>query len=175
MLKQLAAAPTAPTAPTDDDEALRPVAKAVIDIADVLALSLRQMEKFRDTVDELLAPADEAAAEPLLQPGFFARLFGAKPPAPAAAPTEVDEKLRPLAASAADGYALSLRRVERLMPTLELEPLACLGEAFDPEIMEVVDVVGDSGEPAGTVVEEVRPGYLWRGRLLRFAQVKVAR
>ena len=67
------------------------------------------------------------------------------------------------------------RRVERLLPTLELEPLSCIGSSFDPELMEVVEVVGDTDQPAGTVVEEVRPGYLWRGRLFRFAQVKVAR
>jgi molecular chaperone GrpE (heat shock protein) len=40
--------------------------------------------------------------------------------------------------------------------------------------MEVVEVVPDGGR-AGQVVEEVRRGYLWRGRVFRYAQVKVAR
>jgi molecular chaperone GrpE len=167
VLRQLAA--PAPE-PADDGGALRPVAKAVIDIADALALSLRQMEKFRDAVEPLLADRDE----PERRPGFFTRLFRAKSP-PAVGANPAAERLRQLAASAADGYALSLRRVERLLPSLDLESLSCTGEAFDPESMEVVEVVGDTGRPAGTVVEEVRPGYIWRGRLLRFAQVKVAR
>jgi molecular chaperone GrpE len=141
----------------------------VIDIADALTLSLRQMEKFRDAVEPLLA---HDRREP--SSGFFARFFGSRP-TPSAPSDASADKLRQLAASAADGYALSLRRVERLLPTLELEPLSCTGEAFDPEQMEVVEVVGDTGQAAGTVIEEVRPGYRWRGKLLRFAQVKVAR
>jgi molecular chaperone GrpE len=161
--------------PTEDDEQLRPAVKAVIDITDALTLSLRQMEKFRDAVEPLLASVERQSPVATPSHGFFARLFGAKSPAPPAEPKPDAQKLRQLAAAAADGYALSLRRVERLLPTLELEPLSCTGEVFDPEQMEVVEVVGDSGQPAGTVVEEVRPGYLWRGKLLRFAQVKVAR
>lgn len=108
----------------------------------------------------------------------MARLFGSRSPStppPDDPPNPVAEKLRQLAAAAADGYALSLRRVERLLPTLELEPISCTGEVFDPELMEVVEVVGDTGLPPGTVMEDVRLGYHWRGKLLRFAQVKVAR
>jgi molecular chaperone GrpE len=70
---------------------------------------------------------------------------------------------------------MSLRRVERVLPTLELEPLSCTGEMFDPETMEAVEVIGDTGLVSGTVVEEVRPGYRWRGKVFRFAQVRVAR
>jgi molecular chaperone GrpE len=148
-------------APADSTEQLRPIAKAVVDIADALALSFKQMAKFRDTADELLA-------EPAAPPGFFARVFGSAPPRDSA-------KLKQLTAAAADGYALSLRRVERLFADLQLEPIRCEGSAFDPETMEVVEVVGDSNQPSGTVVEAVRPGYRWNGKVLRFAQVKVAR
>ena len=180
VLRQLAARPEPPPATATSDDALRPVAKALIDIADALALSLRQMEKFGEAAEGLLAeltapPAADAAGSP--KPAFFARLFGSRP-----APPEPDDrtrlaadKLRQLAAAAADGYAMSLRRIERVLPTLELEPLSCTGEIFDPETMEAVEVVGDSGLPPGTVVEEVRPGYRWRGKVFRFAQVKVAR
>jgi molecular chaperone GrpE len=175
VLKQLAA-----PKPVEEPEPLRTVAKAVIDVADALALSLRQMEKLRESVEPLLADlasGDQGADAPRSpKPGFLARLFGARPaPPPEPQPNPAADKLRQLAAAAADGYALSLRRVERLLPTLELEPISSTGEVFDPELMEVVEVVGDTGRPAGTVVEEVRPGYRWRGKLLRFAQVKVAR
>ncbi|HJZ60147.1 MAG TPA: nucleotide exchange factor GrpE [Gemmataceae bacterium] len=175
VLRQLAA-----PKPADDSEQQRLVAKAVIDIADALALSLRQMERLRESVEPLLADLAEqqgAHAPRSPRPGFFARLFGAKSPAPPSEPqpNPAADKLRQLAAAAADGYALSLRRIERLLPTLELEPLWCTGEVFDPELMEVVEVAGESGQPAGTVVEQLRAGYRWRGKLFRFAQVKVAR
>ncbi len=154
--------------PADDpDDALRPAVKAVIDIADALALSHRHAEKLRDNAAALL----NGEAVPAPRPGFLARLVGA---APASPPPDLDA-LRKLAAGVADGYALSLRRVERLLPTWDVEPVRCTNEEFDPELMEVVEAVGDTGHPPGTVVEEVRPGYRWRGRLVRFAQVKVAR
>ena len=33
----------------------------------------------------------------------------------------------------------------------------------------------DSGRPSGEVIEEVRRGYLWNGRVFRYAQVRVAK
>jgi molecular chaperone GrpE len=180
VLKQIATRGE-PAAASTGDDALRPVAKALIDIADALALSLRQMERLRESADPLLsdlASGDREPPAPAPAPGFFARLFGS--PAPAA-PVPDDraklaaDKLRQLVAAAADGYAMGLRRVERVLPTLELERLSCTGKVFDPEAMEAVEVVGDSGQPPGTVVEDVRPGYRWRGKVFRFAQVKVAR
>jgi molecular chaperone GrpE len=167
VLRQLAEAKPAAAAEEAD---IRPLLKAVVDIADALALSLRQMERMRESVEPLLATLDK----PREQPGFFARLFGARQPVPETSDPAAD-KLRQLAAAAADGYAMSLRRVERVLPTFGLERVACQDRPFDPELMEVVEVVGDAGRPSGTVVEEVRPGYLWRGKVFRFAQVKVAR
>ncbi|MBI1917737.1 MAG: nucleotide exchange factor GrpE, partial [Planctomycetes bacterium] len=46
---------------------------------------------------------------------------------------------------------------------------------FDPERMEVLEAVANTGRPPAEVIEEVRRGYLWRGRVFRFAQVRVAR
>jgi molecular chaperone GrpE len=73
------------------------------------------------------------------------------------------------------GYTMSLQRIERGLRQHGLEPIPTVGERFDPERMEAVDVVRDSGRPAGEVVEELRRGYLWNGRVFRFAQVRVAR
>jgi len=53
-----------------------------------------------------------------------------------------------------------------------LEPMIPEGEPFDPELHEaVLHEPGDSGEP--TVTESLRTGYLWKGRVLRPAMVKV--
>jgi molecular chaperone GrpE len=70
---------------------------------------------------------------------------------------------------------MSLQRLERTLSQIGLEPMSCVGEAFDPERMEVVAVVSDSDRPSGEVVEAIRQGYNWRGRVFRFAQVAVAR
>jgi len=73
------------------------------------------------------------------------------------------------------GYRMSLQRLERALQQHGLEAIACLGERFDPERMEVIEAVADSAHPAGEVIQEVRRGYLWNGRLFRYAQVRVAR
>ncbi len=47
-----------------------------------------------------------------------------------------------------------------------------MGETFDPEIHEaVLHEPGEGGEQ--TVVEELRAGYRWGGKVLRAAMVKV--
>jgi molecular chaperone GrpE len=155
----------------DPQEAIRPLVKALIDIADVLAVALRQVERARAAAEELLAEP------PAPRPGFLSRLFGTSDVAPAARTVQAETlgRLRTLAAGVADGYALSLRRVERVLPQFGLEPIDCARAAFDPELMEVVEAVDAPGRPSGAVVEEVRRGYRWDGKVFRPAQVKVAR
>lgn len=151
----------APRPAVDADEAVRPLLKALIDIADALALALRQAEKARDAAREGLSD--------LPRRGWLARLF-----APPVEPSMPDN-FRPLLAGLADGYALSLRRVERALTAAGLEPFDCVGRPFDPDLMEVIEAAEAAGRASGTVVEEVRRGYRWKGRVFRYAQVRVAR
>jgi len=162
--------------------------KAVIDIADSLAGALKQVERGQATMREIL---DEAPVTPLPEapprPGFLKRLFGLTRNAEAHWAFKLGrvqlerqreqvallDKLAPLADGLADGYAMSLRRVEAVLPQFGLEAIECEGLPFDPELMEAVEVV--EGTPSGTVVEEVRRGYLRAGNVFCYALVKVAR
>ncbi len=67
----------------------------------------------------------------------------------------------------------------RLLSTLQaqgLERVQGEGTPFDPNVHEAVDVVpAENPEKENQVVEEVLPGYLLKGRLLRPARVRVAR
>lgn len=85
------------------------------------------------------------------------------------------ERLRQMLTALITGYTMSLQRIERALRQQGLEPMNAAGEPFDPETMEVVEAVTDSGAEPGTVIEEVRRGYLWNGRVFRYAQVRVAR
>jgi len=53
-----------------------------------------------------------------------------------------------------------------------LERVSPTGEAFDPNVAEAV--VHEPGEGEPTVVEVLRTGYVWQGRVIRPAMVKVA-
>ena len=85
------------------------------------------------------------------------------------------ERVRQLLGSLVAGYRMGLQRIERILVQYDLEPIPAAGTLFDPERMEVLEAVENTGRPTGEVLEEVRRGYLWRGRVFRFAQVRVAR
>jgi molecular chaperone GrpE len=70
---------------------------------------------------------------------------------------------------------MSLQRIDRALRQHGLEPIPTVGDVYDPELMEAVEVVAGSGLAAGEVVQEVRRGYRWNGRVFRYAQVRVAR
>lgn len=73
------------------------------------------------------------------------------------------------------GYRLSLQRLERILLTCGIEPISCLGQSVDPELMEVVQIVSDTTKPPGGVADEVRCGYRRYGQVYRFAQVVATR
>ena len=73
------------------------------------------------------------------------------------------------------GYSMSLNRIDRVLPQFGLERIECVGERFDPETMEVIDIVPAGEYSAGEVVEEVRRGYRLNDALFRYAQVRVAK
>ncbi len=89
--------------------------------------------------------------------------------------SERAEKLQQTINALLVGYRMSLQRLERAMTQFGLEAIDCVGEPFDPEIMEVAEVVREEGRKGTEVLEIVRPGYRWQGRLFRYAQVRVVR
>ncbi len=82
------------------------------------------------------------------------------------------------------GVALTRDQLFAALAGAGLEPVAAVGQRFDPALHEALERV-DDGPPAGgpeeggapeelEVVEEFRRGYLVRGKLLRPSLVKVA-
>jgi molecular chaperone GrpE len=174
-----------------EDERWRPLLKALLDLADMLELAQGEVKRGRTDLlvylDEFSATAAAAAAlsPPEPRPGLWARWFGReqpKPAGPALGPcpqplppvAPLAERVRHLLEAMLTGYTMSLQRLARTLQQYELEPIPCAGQPFDPELMEVVEVLPDTGRPANTVIDEVRRGYLWRGRVFRYAQVRVA-
>jgi molecular chaperone GrpE len=77
--------------------------------------------------------------------------------------------------SLAEGYGLIQSRLDRAMARDEIARISCMGRLVDPNRMTVVAMVDDPTAAPGTVVEEIRSGYTWKGRVLRFAEVRAAR
>lgn len=74
-----------------------------------------------------------------------------------------------------EGYQLIYQRLERTLVQLGIERIDCLGYPVDPTQMTVIELVDDPDIEPETVVDIVRPGYLWQGRLVRYAEVRAAR
>lgn len=81
---------------------------------------------------------------------------------------------RPVLAALVEGTALARERLDDALRRLDVHEIACHGEPFDPTLMRAVEAVESAAEPPGTVLEVFRPGYTSNGRVLRFAEVKVA-
>lgn len=74
--------------------------------------------------------------------------------------------------SLVEGYDLILGRLQRAMKKAELYRIECVGRQVDPALMTVVEVVNDPLRPPGLVVDQIRPGYYWKDKVIRFAEVR---
>jgi len=81
---------------------------------------------------------------------------------------------RPVLAALVEGTTLARERLDDALRRLDVHEIRCQDQPFDPTRMRAVEVVEVAAAPPGTVVEVFRPGYTSNGRVLRFADVKVA-
>lgn len=81
---------------------------------------------------------------------------------------------RPVLEALIEGNRFARERLDDLLGRLDVREIACLGLPFDPTLMQAAEVVKESSAPPGTVIEVFRPGYTGNGRVIRFAEVKVA-
>ncbi|HET7467483.1 MAG TPA: nucleotide exchange factor GrpE [Candidatus Dormibacteraeota bacterium] len=75
----------------------------------------------------------------------------------------------------AKGIELSVRKLEEVMSTHGLEPIASVGSRFDPRYHEAIGHVESDEHPEDTVVSELRRGYRIRDRVVRPSLVRVSR
>ena len=73
-----------------------------------------------------------------------------------------------------DGLRAVLEHMDAVLERQGVRRLGERGESFDPNRHEAVEVVRGSGGQPGTILEEMRRGYMFRDRLLRPALVRVA-
>jgi molecular chaperone GrpE len=71
-----------------------------------------------------------------------------------------------------DGFRLIQERVRLELRRHGLKRIAVVGQRVDPTCMTVVAIAEDIQAAPETVVEELRPGYRWREKVIRFAEVR---
>lgn len=88
------------------------------------------------------------------------------------------EKALPWGSADSDPFVQGVRNIHHkllaLLATHGVLPFDSVGMPFDHNLHEAVAMATREGGAPGTVVDELRRGYLWNGALLRSAQVRVA-
>ncbi|MDP8299978.1 MAG: nucleotide exchange factor GrpE [Candidatus Tantalella remota] len=78
-------------------------------------------------------------------------------------------------ASVMDGIKLVQNEFHRILEENGVKKIVTKGEQFDPNVHEAVSAIETDEYPDGEILEEVRAGYLLNNRLLRAAQVVIAK
>jgi molecular chaperone GrpE len=154
----------------------KPIAEALADLDESLARGRREIERISRRLgeDSALALVD-AVDERFRRQSWLRRLLTAD------YHRQVQNVVRgagwlrgELLEAIIEGYGLIQARLARVMAAEQIERIVSEGHPVDPERMTVIEVVDDPDRPPGTVVKELRSGYTWRGRLLRYAEVQAA-
>ena len=152
----------------------RPMAEAIADLDEALERGRLEIEKARDRLkssgSSIVADLDAIYREL----SWFRRLF-LRPYHEQARDLlriQVSDGQEVQFAVLLEGYGLIQGRVRRAMDASQLRRIETIGLPVDPALMTVIEVVESPDRTPGQVVDEVRRGYTWRGRVLRFAEVR---
>lgn len=72
-----------------------------------------------------------------------------------------------------EGLTLSIKKLQGILKSENVEKIETLGKKYDPHTMECVEI--DKSEVSDDVIEEIRSGYKMFGQVIRTAQVKVGK
>ena len=156
----------------------QPVVEALAGLDEAFERGLRSLQQAREAANAAAARdvQGELAAAFQKQPAW--RRWAARPFFNSLKDrwvTELPSESAGVLDSLAEGYVLIQNRLRKALRDAEVERIRCVGLPVDPELMTVVDAVLDASRRPGTVIEEVRPGYVWKGRILRCAEVRAVR
>lgn len=144
----------------------------VAQLKDQLLRALAEAENARRRAQRDREEAARYAAAPLIKDLIEVadNLHRALEAVPAEA-IEADEDLKTLMT----GVQMTERSMQSVFERHHIRRIDPMGEKLDPHAHEAMFEVPDPSQPAGTVVQVVRPGYRLHDRLIRAAQVGVAK
>lgn len=73
-----------------------------------------------------------------------------------------------------DGIKMVHKKLDNLLAKEGLERLECVGKQFDPNMHEILAQVPTNDHESGTVLEEARKGFVFKGKVLRPSVVTIA-
>jgi molecular chaperone GrpE len=73
-----------------------------------------------------------------------------------------------------EGVKMVHKNLDKLLENEGLERLECVGKTFDPNMHEILAQIPTKEHQSGTVLEEARKGFMFKGKVLRPSVVKIA-
>ena len=74
-----------------------------------------------------------------------------------------------------EGLRMTLRRLDQVLLDRRVVATQFAGLPFDPRLARAIGTAADSSVAEGTVIKEVRAGFLWDDQVLRTAEVIVSK
>lgn len=159
-----------PEEPQTVDELRRALAEAQAEAAlsrDRFLRCRADMDNFKKRVERQAGDQSAAAKR-----GLLLKVLGVMDNLDRALHYQTDE------ASGRDGLLTGLRltswQFSQLLQQEGLQPIAAVGQPFDPRLHEAVDTITTREQPEGTVLQESLKGYMLGDDVLRPARVVVA-
>ncbi len=153
------------TSPSDCESQLQAAREEVAQYKDKYLRELAEMENFRKRQERLTGERTQRYKRDLIEKVLEVM-------------DNLDRAMRYEDSMDRESLQQGLRMVQwqlnELLKTEGLTPVPTVGERFDPHLHEAIDKVPSSQHPEGTVVEEVRKGYMMGSDLLRPARVMVS-
>jgi len=74
-----------------------------------------------------------------------------------------------------NGFSSVEEQYEKILTQIGLKRCATVGDRFDSNLQEVVEVIEDKNREDGIVVEILEEGFLYNNEIINYAKVKVNR
>ncbi len=74
-----------------------------------------------------------------------------------------------------EGVDMIQVQIQKFLKDIGVEKIKTVGEKFDPHLHEAIETTESVDKDDGIIVEELKPGYNFNGRLLRPASVKIVK
>ena len=152
---------------SNEDDERELLSKRIKDLEEALLRNQAELLNYKKRKDDETARIIKYAEEDILK-GFlpildnFERAIGMD-----------DDNLDDEVSKFLEGFKLMYKQIRELLLKFEVKEIDCLGKEFDPTYEQAVIMEKDETKEAGTVLLVLQKGYMYKGRVLRTAMVKV--
>lgn len=148
--------------------------RRAVDAVDLLARELKaSAEQMRHRFEEALArEAEKRTVLPFLDLRD-ALLRGRAAARETAKPSGIFRKPPKAMAAVIEGYEMTVRRFDRALAAVGIQPVDACGKPFDPAVMRAVETCSRKGMAKGIVAAEPLSGFVRGAEVIRTAEVVV--